>query len=491
MFKKLLLQAENISFSFGTRTLFEIRKLEIFAGDRIGLVGLNGSGKSTLLRLLMGEIEPDEGTIKKSCTPRYFAQLPDSTRQSAESRELSLFGVQNLADRESVSGGEATRLRLAELFSEGGALYLIDEPTSHLDAQGLQYLSRRLWEIDSFILVSHDRELLDQHCNTIIEIENGEVKTYPGNYSDYCQLKKQAFQRASFEYEQYTEEMDRLRDVYRAKKEKAKKAVKKPKKMSSSEAKARELGAVGKSIGGKSKSLERSARNIQKRMEHLEVKEKPREVPKVRPIFALTAPPQNQIIMEADKLSFAYPDGTEIFKNAVFRLPRGSRTVLLGENGSGKTTLIRLILEGKKIRVVPKAKIGYLQQDLANLCQSDTVLESTMENSVQPINIVRTILARLLFAADDINKPVSVLSGGERIRLAFARIFVSDANVLVLDEPTNYLDIPSIEAIQELLSEYEGTMLFVSHDHAFVKAVANRTLVIRNKQIFEDYSETK
>ncbi len=114
-----------------------------------------------------------------------------------------------------------------------------------------------------------------------------------------------------------------------------------------------------------------------------------------------------------------------------------------------------------------------------------------MENCVQPINIVRTILARLLFAADDINKPVSVLSGGERIRLAFARSFVSDANVLVLDEPTNYLDIPSIETIQELLSEYEGTMLFVSHEHAFVKAVANRALVIRNKQIFEDYPEVK
>ncbi len=122
---------------------------------------------------------------------------------------------------------------------------------------------------------------------------------------------------------------------------------------------------------------------------------------------------------------------------------------------------------------------------LANI----TVLESTLENSVQPMYIVRTILARLLFTADDINKCVSVLSGGERIRLAFARIFVSDANVLVLDEPTNYLDIPSVEAIQELLSEYEGTMLLVSHDHIFVKAIANRALVIRDKQIFEDLLE--
>ena len=485
MLKKLLLQAENISFSFGTRTLFEIKKLEIFEGDHIGLVGLNGSGKSTLLRLLMGELEPDKGTIKVYGTLRYFAQLSDSTHQNADRRELNLFGVQALENRDSVSGGEGTRLRLAELFSESGALYLIDEPTSHLDAQGLQYLSRRLWEVDSFLMVSHDRELLDQHCNTIIEIENGEVKTYSGNYSDYCEQKKQAFQRASFEYEQYTEEMERLQNIYRDKKEKARKAVKKPRNMSSSEAKARELGALGKSIGGKSKSLERSARNIQKRMEHLEIKEKPRETPKVRPIFTLTNPPQNPIIMEAENLSFSYPDGTEIFRNTVFRLPRGSRTVLMGENGAGKTTLIRLILEGEKIRVVPKARIGYLQQDLTNLRLKDTVLESTLENSVQPMHIVRTTLARLLFTANDMNKPVSVLSGGERIRLAFARIFVSDANVLVLDEPTNYLDIPSVEAIQELLSEYEGTMLLVSHDHTFVKAIANRALVIRAKQIFE------
>ena len=486
MIKNLLLRAENISISFGIRTLFEIKKLEIFEGDRIGLVGLNGSGKSTLLRLLMGELEPDEGTVKVYGTLRYFAQLSNCSHQNAENRELSLFGVQELEGRDSVSGGESTRLRLAELFSKDGSLYLIDEPTSHLDAQGLQYLSCKLWEIDSFILVSHDRELLDQHCNTIIEIDNGEVKIYPGNYSDYCELKKQAFQRASFEYKQYTEEMERLQNIYREKKEKAKKVVKKPKNMSSSEAKARELGALGKSIDGKSKSLERSARNIKKRMEHLEVKEKPRETPKIRPIFALTDPPQNPIIMETEDLSFSYPDGTEIFRDAVFSLPRGSRTVLMGENGSGKTTLIRLILEGEKIRVVPKAKIGYLQQNLTNLRQNDTVLESALENSVQPMYIVRTILARLLFTADDISKHVSILSGGERIRLAFARIFVSDANVLVLDEPTNYLDIPSVEAIQELLSEYEGTMLLVSHDHTFVKAIANRALVIRDKQIFED-----
>lgn len=216
----------------------------------------------------------------------------------------------------------------------------------------------------------------------------------------------------------------------------------------------------------------------------MEVKEKPRKLPQIRPIFSLTDPPQNPIIMEAESLSFSYPNGKEIFRDTVFRLLRGSRTVLLGENGSGKTTLIRLILEGNLIRIVPKAKIGYLKQDLSDLSMDKTVLENAMETSIQSPGIVRTVLARLLFTASDIQKPVSVLSGGERVRLAFARILVSHANVLILDEPTNYLDIPSIEAIQALLSEYEGTMLFTSHDRAFVKAIATDAVVIRKKQIF-------
>ena len=189
----------------------------------------------------------------------------------------------------------------------------------------------------------------------------------------------------------------------------------------------------------------------------MEVKERPQEQPQIRPVFSLTDPPQNRVILEANHFSFSYPDGRVIFKDASFRLLRNSRTALLGENGSGKTTLIRLIVEGEQIRKVPKARIGYHQQDLSTLNMGKSVLENALETSI--------------------------LSGGERIRLSFARIFVSSANVLILDEPTNYLDIPSIEAIQSLLSEYEGTMLFTSHDTMFVKNVATDAYLIQNKQI--------
>lgn len=481
--RKILLLAENISMSFGTRTLFHFKKLEVFEGDRIGLVGLNGSGKSTLLRLINGDLSPDEGKIKLNCTPRYFMQLSEKSPDTADPRELSLFGVDKLTNQEIVSGGERTRLRLAELFSENGTLLLLDEPTSHLDEEGAEYLDQRLAAIDSFILVSHDRALLDRQCNTIIEIEDGNVRTFLGNYSSYLEQKQQAFDRASFEYEQYTEEVKRLSIAYQKKKEQAKKAAKKPRGLSSSESKAIEFSAPTRSPKSKAKSIERSAEGIKRRIEHMEVKEKPREMPRIRPIFSLTDPPRNPIVLEADHLSFSYPNGKEIFRDTTFRLIRDSRTVLLGENGSGKTTLIRLILEGKLIRAVPKAKIGYLKQDLSDLRLDRTVLENTMETSIQSPSIVRTILARLLFSAQDIRKPVSVLSGGERVRLSFARIFVSNANVLILDEPTNYLDIPSIEAVQALLSEYEGTMLFTSHDQAFVNAIATDAMEIRDKQI--------
>ncbi len=482
-----LLFLENISMSFGIRMLFQIDRLEVFEGDRIGLVGLNGSGKSTLLRLITGDILPDEGRIRRNCTPRYFMQLPpvmpEEDASALSPRELSLFGVEELAEQEVVSGGEKTRLRLAELFSEPGTLFLLDEPTSHLDEEGAGYLDQRLQEIDSFILVSHDRELLDHQCNRIFEIEDEHIHCYQGNYSAYLEQKKQAKERAAFEYEQYTEEVKRLSQAYQKKKEQAKKIAKKPRNLSNSEAKTIDFTSLRRSPKGKARSLDRSAENIRKRIEHMDVKEKPREIARMRPIFSLTDPPGNPIVMEAEHLSFTWPDGKEIFRDTVFRLPRNARMVLLGENGSGKSTLIRLILEGNLIRIVPKARIGCLKQDLSDLRMDRSVLENAMESSIQSPEIVRTVLARLLFTAQDIRKPVSVLSGGERVRLSFARILVSNANVLLLDEPTNYLDIPSIEAVQALLAEYEGTMLFTSHDRNFVEAIATDALMIREKKI--------
>ena len=167
------------------------------------------------------------------------------------------------------------------------------------------------------------------------------------------------------------------------------------------------------------------------------------------------------------------------------QLRRGDKAVLLGPNGAGKSTLFRLIQDGEIFKKAPKARLGFFEQSLSGLDDKLTVLESVMAHSVQRETVARTILARLLFSARDMDKPVGVLSGGERNRLCFARLFVSAVNVLILDEPTNYLDLPSIEALEQMLREYEGTLLFASHDAAFVESIANRRLKIENRKIVE------
>lgn len=472
--------------SFGPRELFHGLSLRVHQGDRIGLVGVNGSGKTTLLRLIAGELEPSDGRITRQCEAVYFHQFAVEEGMPASSDvEKSRFRVRHLAGRPAISGGEETRLRLAEVFSHSGTLFLLDEPSSNLDADGIRYLNERLHLLETFILVSHDRDMLNRQCNRILELENGGITSYDGNYDDYAAQKAQARQRAMSEYIQYTEEVNRLKNVYREKKEKACKLDKKPRKVSSSDAKAREFSASHRSVASKAQSMERAAANIGQRIQHMEQKEKPREVPRIRPDFRLTDPPQGRVILEAENFSFCYPGGAEVFHEASLQLRRGDRAVLLGPNGAGKSTLFRLIQEDETFKRAPKAKLGFFEQNLSGLVPGRTVLENVMARSVQRENVTRTILARLLFSARDMDKPVGVLSGGERNRLCFARLFVSAVNVLILDEPTNYLDIPSIEALEQLFGEYEGTLLFASHDAAFVKAVANRRLMIENKKIVE------
>ena len=218
---------------------------------------------------------------------------------------------------------------------------------------------------------------------------------------------------------------------------------------------------------------------------HMERKEKPRELPRIRPDFRLTDPPQGRVILEAENISFCYPGGVEVFHEASMQLRRGDKAVLLGPNGAGKSTLFRLIQDGEIFKKAPKARLGFFEQSLSGLDDKLTVLESVMAHSVQRETVARTILARLLFSARDMDKPVGVLSGGERNRLCFARLFVSAVNVLILDEPTNYLDLPSIEALEQMFREYEGTLLFASHDAAFVESIANRRLKIENRKIVE------
>lgn len=482
--QKLLLQAENITVWFGEQKVLDFDRLAVYQGERIGLVGANGAGKTTLLRVLAGELTPDGGTVKVMCGTHYFRQFSEEVDPfELDGKEMKTMQIQEQVWQDTVSGGEDTRIRLARMFGSGKMLVFLDEPTANLDMKGIALLKNRLLELDTMILVSHDRTLLDAVCTRIVEIREGTLTSYDGNYDNYTQLKEQALQRQWTEYENYTAEKRRLEKVYLQKKKKAASIEKLPKGITPREAGLRNFLSKHPK-DAKAGKMEASARNVLERIDHLETKEKPRELPKIRPDFRLTDPPQNPVVIRGEGLFFSYEKGREIFRDATFRIRNKSRVAIVGENGAGKTTLLQLmrqeyVPEKGSVSLVPKARLGLLDQNMASIDYEKTVLENVMEVSVQSESIARTVLARLLLSAGDMGKKAGVLSGGERIKLAFARLFVGRANVLILDEPTNYLDLPSVEALEEMFSEYEGVLVFVSHDEAFIRACATEILEVK------------
>ena len=488
MRQKLLMQAERIVLRFGEQKVLDIDRFVVYQGERIGLVGANGAGKTTLLRVLAGELEPDAGTVKVMCDTHFFRQFSEGVDPFAlEGKEMKAMHIQDKVWQEVVSGGEDTRMRLAWMFSSGKMLVFLDEPTANLDMKGIALLKQKLLELDTMIIVSHDRALLNALCTRIVEIRDGQLASYEGNYDDYTRLKEQNIRRQWTEYENYTSEKKRLEKVYLQKKQKAASIEKLPKGMTPREAGLRN--SISKHPkDAKAGRMEASAKNVLERLEHMEVKEKPRELPRMRPDFRLTDPPENAVVIRGEGISFSYENGGEIFRDASFQIRNKSRVAVVGENGAGKTTLLKLItgehpLEKGSIYVAPKVAIGLLSQNMASLDCGKTVLENVMEDSVQKENIARTILARLLLSAQDMRKEAGVLSGGERIKLAFAKLFVGRVNVLILDEPTNYLDIPSVEALEEMFSEYEGVLVFVSQDETFIRACATEILEVRDGKI--------
>lgn len=533
-----LILAENIEMRFGEREVFRFDRMTVYAGEKIGLVGANGAGKTTLLKVLAGEMEPTAGRVRIAGDVAFFRQFAERQEErflegdfwELSGKEVSDMGIQDKVWEASVSGGEETRIRLAQMFSDDKAIVFLDEPTSNLDYKGIAVLKRKLAALETLVVVSHDRALLNEICTRIIEIEGGKLTEYDGGYDDYLEQKQAAVARQWTEYENYTAEKKRLEKVFQEKKEHARQIEKRPKNMSPREAGLRNF-VSRHPKDAKARKMEKSAKNVRQRIDAMEVKERPRELPKIRPDFRLTDPPENRFVIRGEGISFAYEGGPELFREASFQIANHSRVAIVGENGAGKTTLLHLIyaawngageeadivqsaaqtsvyetgqsgerdaarnsgrnrsaeippsLSEGTISVVPKARIGLFEQNLSTIDYERTVLENVMDVSIQQEAVARTILSRLLFFEKDMKKPASVLSGGERIKLAFAKLFVSRVNLLILDEPTNYLDIPSIEALEAMFSEYEGTLVFVSHDEAFIRKVATDMLEVADGTI--------
>jgi len=468
-----LFEATQVEMHIGDRRLFRAEQLRIASGERIGLVGMNGAGKTTLLRLIAGEAKPDAGAVRIAGSRAVIPQLN--------------------RDEGTLSGGETTALYVERALAERTALLLADEPTMHLDADHIRRLEKALLAREgAIVVVSHDREFLDRVCTRIWAIEDGAVTTYGGNYTFYRQMRELERRQHWEKYESYVDKRRQLEAAIQQKARKAARVEKAPRNLSPSEAR------MGKDhYGSVQKGIHQSIRALRTRIDKLERVDKPREPERVRMNVPEAARLGSRIVIRVDGLE-ARAGGRLLWRDVRFALPAGSKTALIGTNGSGKTTLLkRIVKRGEGVTVAPAAKIGYFSQNLDILRPERTVIDNVSDGAAQPPEVVRAVLARLLFRRDDVYKPVGVLSGGERFRTALAKLIVGDVNVMVLDEPTNFLDIPSIEALESLLAEYEGTVLFVTHDRRFVDQTADHILEIRDSRVhvyeggYREYEEHK
>lgn len=419
---------------------------------------------------------PDSGVVSRYCNISYIPQInqDNSFDINIDPKFLSEFSLKDKIYNNKLSGGESTRVKLVSAFSENAKLLFADEPTTHLDSNGINLFKQKLSNYESFLIISHDIDLIDSFCNQIWEIENGNINIYSGNYQNYKLEKQILLQEQSQKYDHYIKEKRRLEQTLENKYIKSANK-RKNKKIN--------LRYHPLKLEHSQKKSDSSIKQIKTKLDSLEHIDKPIQQNKIYMDYSITNPPKNKIVISANSFNFSYGNNI-IFKDATFEVKNKSKVAVTGSNGSGKTTLFNSIYSGNpQINTVPKAKIGYFMQDLSNLDYDKNILENIIETSIQNQSYIRTALSILGFCGDDVFKKVSVLSGGECVKISLAKILLSDTNILMLDEITNFLDINSIEAVTELLQKYEGTIIFISHDKKFIKSIATSVIEIKDKRI--------
>jgi ATP-binding cassette subfamily F protein 3 len=516
-----MLTINNLNLQFGNKHLFKDISAAINEMERIGLIGVNGTGKSTLLKMLAGIIETDHGVISRSkrATIGYLPQEIDSFPpgrtifQEAETafahliqlqkgleevnHQLSstdpqssffsdllhqqgelqqqlddsdFFQIQSKTetvlhglgfktadfdkDCNAFSGGWLMRLMLAKLLLMHPSFLFLDEPTNHLDIETLTWLEDFLKNYKgAFIIISHDRTFLDNLIDITWELSLGKLTAYRGNYSKYVQEKeiRMQVQRAAYANQQAKiQQTMRFVTRFRAKSTKA------------------------KQVQSRVKQLEK--------IDLIELEESEQKISFRFPPSA----PSGRLAIAAQKVSKSY-DGLHVFQDISFEFDRGDKVAVVGVNGAGKSTLAKILAglinqDSGQVRSGHNVKISYFGQHQAqDLCKDLTVLQ-TMEqvNSDHTISGVRSLLGAFLFRGDDVDKKVMVLSGGEKSRLALAKMIATPANLLIMDEPTNHLDMMSQEVLQEALSQYDGSIIVVSHNRHFADSFVNKVLEVKN-----------
>ncbi|MFS0836662.1 ABC-F family ATP-binding cassette domain-containing protein [Paenibacillus sp. 1P03SA] len=536
----MLLQVNGIGKSYGTSSVLSNISLQIEDRERIGLVGVNGAGKSTLLQIIAGDLSYDEGDIFKAKETRigYLRQngglqtdktiieemrtvftalyaverelreleqqmadpkLIDNAkayedtmnRYSARSEWFREQGGYEIEARirgilhgmgfgefppdtliQTLSGGQKTRLALAKMLLEEPDLLLLDEPTNHLDIRTLTWLESYLRGYPGAILVvSHDRYFLDSLVTAIYEIERTSSKRYTGNYSRFVELKEADYEIRMKQFEKQQEEIARMEDF------------------------------VQKNIVRATTT--KRAQSRRKALERMERIDKPLgDLKRASFSFQIDQTSGKEVLQVRD-LALSVGEGKRLLDSVSFELRRGETAALIGPNGIGKTTLLKTLI-GKlspdtgTIRWGTNVKIGYYDQEQTTLNPQKTILEEVWDTfpTIEEARI-RSVLGNFLFSGEDVFKKISSLSGGEKARVALAKLMLLNANMLILDEPTNHLDLYSKEVLESALLDYEGTLLFISHDRYFLNKMAESMLELERHGVkhylgnYDDYLEKK
>ncbi|MEC5226749.1 ABC-F family ATP-binding cassette domain-containing protein [Bacillus licheniformis] len=511
----MILQVNQLSKSFGADTILTNIKLEVRSRDRIAVVGRNGAGKSTLLKIIAGKLSYEKGDIikPKDLPMGYLDQhsgldskltlkeellsvfdflkkmekemraIEEKMAQAGPDKLESLMktydrlqqefkdkgGYQYEAEVRSVmhglgfagfddsvrvqdlSGGQKTRLALGKMLLTKPDLLILDEPTNHLDIDTLTWLEQYLQSYSGAILiVSHDRYFLDKVVTQVYEITRSQSKKYIGNYSSYLQLKAEQLERETKLYEKQQDEIAKLQDF------------------------------VDRNLARASTT--KRAQSRRKQLERMEIMDKPLGDEKSASFrFEITRQSGNDVLRVED-LTVSYQDQPPLLRSLDFRITRGESVALVGPNGIGKSTLLKALIQKLQpvsgtIATGSHVSIGYYDQEQAELTSSKRVLDELWDDYPEMNEKdIRTCLGNFLFSGEDVLKPVHALSGGEKARLALAKLMLQKANFLILDEPTNHLDLDSKEVLENALIDYPGTILFVSHDRYFINRIATKVL---------------
>lgn len=445
-----MINLNDIHLEINGETIISIDNITVQNPKTIGLIGRNGSGKTTLMEHIV-----NSGVLHTDQRITYIPQLKNNNLHK--------------------SGGETTKVYLQQGLKNSGGIILLDEPTTHLDETNAVWLEDNLNQKKALkIIASHDRDFLDKIADEIWSIKDKKITIYPGNYTHYKEIEAHNRQRAKLEYNKYIQEKQHLEKAVESKSRQAALANrvydKGTKKYVTKET---------PYFNKMQKKLDKVRTGMETRLNQLEEKEKPEEEKQVIFYTQDIEKLGGKTIIRLEHENITINDRT-LLKDASLYLKATDKISITGKNGSGKTTLLNYIYDKYQNS---NLAVGYFYQQLESLDLNSTILENILYSSNYDETTVRTALARLNIKADEVHKKVSVISGGERVKVQLVKLLMSNSQVLILDEPTNFLDVHSIEALEEMLKSFPGLIILVSHDKRFRESIAETSYNIDKRQL--------